>query len=42
MAITTGVLMIGAMAWVFVVGRVEQVNWAAKVEVSMAATTTST
>jgi len=42
MAITTGVLMVGAMAWVFVVGRVEQVNWAAKDEVSMAATTTST
>ena len=33
MAITTGVLMVGAMAWVFVVGRVEQVNWAAKGEV---------
>jgi hypothetical protein len=31
MAITTGVLMVGAMAWVFVVGRVEQVNWAAAV-----------
>jgi hypothetical protein len=42
MAITTGVFVVGAMAWVFVVGRVEQVNWAAKVEVSMAATTTST
>jgi hypothetical protein len=42
MAITTGVLMVGAMAWVFVVGRDEQVNWAAKSEVSMAATTTST
>jgi ACS family D-galactonate transporter-like MFS transporter len=28
MMITTAVLMVGAMAWVFVVGRVEQVNWA--------------
>lgn len=42
MAITTGVFVVGAMVWVFVVGRVEQVNWAAKGEVSMAATTTST
>ena len=33
MAITTVVLIVGAIAWVFVVGRVEQVNWAVKVEV---------
>src|SRR6266542_3728972 len=33
MAITTGVLTVGAMAWVFVVGRVEQVNWAVMGEV---------
>jgi MFS transporter, ACS family, D-galactonate transporter len=33
MAITTVVLTVGAMAWVFVVGRVEQVNWAVKGEV---------
>jgi ACS family D-galactonate transporter-like MFS transporter len=39
MAITTAALMVGAIAWVFVVGRVEQVNWAAKGEVLMASTT---
>jgi len=33
MAITTAVLIVGGMAWVFVVGRVEQVNWAVNVEV---------
>jgi ACS family D-galactonate transporter-like MFS transporter len=39
MAITAGVLVAGGLAWVFVVGRVEQVNWAAKGDVLMAATT---
>jgi ACS family D-galactonate transporter-like MFS transporter len=39
MAITTAALIVGAMGWVFVVGRVEQVNWAAKSEVLMASTT---
>jgi hypothetical protein len=34
MAITTVVLVVGAMAWVFVVGRVEEVNWAVKGEVA--------
>ena len=33
MVITTAVLMVGAMAWVFLVGRVEQVNWAVNGEV---------
>src|SRR5438128_10864023 len=33
MAITTVVLIVGAIAWVFVVGRVEQVNWAVHGEV---------
>jgi MFS transporter, ACS family, D-galactonate transporter len=33
MAITTVVLIIGAMAWVFIVGRVEQVNWVVMGEV---------
>jgi len=28
LAITAGVLVVGALAWVFVVGRVEQVSWA--------------
>jgi MFS family permease len=39
MAITTVALMVGAMAWVFVVGRVEQVSWAAEGEVLTVATT---
>lgn len=38
MAITAGVLVAGGMAWVFIVGRVEQVSWAAEGEVLMAAT----
>jgi cyanate permease len=33
MVITTAVLMLGAMAWVFIVGQVEQVNWAVNGEV---------
>jgi ACS family D-galactonate transporter-like MFS transporter len=33
MAITTVVLIVGAMAWVFIVGRVEQVNWVVMGEV---------
>jgi ACS family D-galactonate transporter-like MFS transporter len=33
MAITAGVLVTGGLAWVFVVGRLEQVNWAAHGEV---------
>jgi hypothetical protein len=41
MAITAGVLLAGGFAWVFVVGRVEQVNWAAKGDVLVAATTGS-
>ena len=41
MAITAGVLLAGGFAWVFVVGRVEQVNWAAKGDVLVTATTGS-
>ena len=37
LAITAGVLVVGALAWVFVVGRVEQVSWATKGEVLMPA-----
>ena len=37
MAITTAVLMVGAIAWVFIVGRVEQVNWVVHAEVYDAA-----
>ena len=32
MAITAGVLVVGGLAWVFVVGQVEQLNWAVKGE----------
>ena len=39
LAITAGVLVVGALAWVFVVGRVEQVSWATKGEVLMPAAT---
>jgi hypothetical protein len=39
MAITAGVLVVGGLAWVFVVGRVEQVGWTAKGDVLLAATT---
>ena len=39
LAITAGVLVVGGLAWVFVVGRLKQANWAAKGEVLMAATT---
>jgi MFS transporter, ACS family, D-galactonate transporter len=39
MAITVGVLVAGGLAWVFVVGRLEQVNWAADGEVFTAART---
>lgn len=38
MAITAGVLVAGGLAWVFIVGRVEQVRWMAGDEVLMAAT----
>ena len=41
LAITVGVLVAGGLAWVFVVGRVEQVSWATKGEVLTAATTGS-
>jgi cyanate permease len=41
MAITAGVLVAGGLAWVFVVGQVEQVNWAVNGDVLMAATTGS-
>jgi MFS family permease len=39
LAITAGVLVAGGLAWVFVVGRVEQVSWAAKGEVLLPAAT---
>jgi MFS transporter, ACS family, D-galactonate transporter len=39
MAITVGVLVAGGLAWVFVVGRLEQVNWTADDQVFTAATT---
>jgi MFS family permease len=39
LAITAGVLVVGALAWVFVVGRVEQVSWATKGEVLIPAAT---
>src|SRR2546427_778884 len=32
LAITAAVLMLGGLAWIFVVGRVEQVSWASKGE----------
>jgi MFS transporter, ACS family, D-galactonate transporter len=32
LAITAAVLMLGGVAWIFVVGRVEQVSWASKCE----------
>jgi MFS transporter, ACS family, D-galactonate transporter len=41
MTITAGVLVAGGLAWVFVVGRVEQVKWAAKGNVLRAAATGS-
>ncbi len=41
MAITAGVSVVGGLAWVFVVGRLEQVKWAADGEVFTAATTGS-
>jgi MFS family permease len=39
LAITAGVLVVGGLAWVFVVGRLQQVNWAAEGEGLMAAAT---
>jgi MFS family permease len=39
MSITTVALIVGGLAWVFIVGRVEQVNWAAKGEVLVTAPT---
>jgi MFS transporter, ACS family, D-galactonate transporter len=39
MAVTAIVLIIGGLAWVFVVGRVEQVNWGTKSDALVAATT---
>ena len=39
MAITAGVLVAGGLAWVFVVGQVEQVNWATKGEVLITGST---
>jgi MFS family permease len=39
LAITAGVLVAGGLAWVFVVGRVEQLSWPAKREGLMAETT---
>jgi MFS family permease len=39
LVITAGVLVVGGLAWVFVVGRVEQVNWVTKGEVLMPAAT---
>jgi MFS transporter, ACS family, D-galactonate transporter len=41
LAITAGVLMLGGVAWIFVVGRVEQVSWASKCE-SLTATASGT
>jgi MFS family permease len=41
LAITVGVLVAGGLAWVFVVGRVEQMSWATKSEVLTPATTAS-
>jgi len=41
MAITAGVSVVGGLAWVFVVGRLEQVKWAADGEVFTASTTGS-
>jgi len=35
--ITAGLCLVGALSWVFVVGRVEQVNWAAQSTHAMAA-----
>jgi MFS family permease len=39
LTIAAGVLVVGGLAWVFVVGRVEQVSWATKGEVLMPAAT---
>jgi ACS family D-galactonate transporter-like MFS transporter len=39
MAITTAMLIIGGFAWVFLVGRVEQVNWVTKSDALVGATT---
>jgi cyanate permease len=39
MAIIAGVLVAGGLAWVFVVGQVEQVNWATKGEVLITGST---
>jgi hypothetical protein len=38
MAVTTIVLIIGGLAWVFAVGRVEQVNWVTRSDALAAVT----